>query len=150
MWSTSKRFDFFYFLINKVGQWNLESVSFLWEKGKAFASAPFLSSLLLSYLLKLKFQQALDVSLWKSNVALLVIKENLKTKPREKKKRLEARCYSSLSFFFPLPSFSLLSPGQLNSESDAIQGRLWRWHICKCSNATRRYKGRITLGITFL
>uniref|UniRef100_A0A674HLI5 CDC42 small effector 2 n=1 Tax=Taeniopygia guttata TaxID=59729 RepID=A0A674HLI5_TAEGU len=39
---------------------------------------------------------------------------------------------------------------QLNSESDAIQGRLWRWHICKCSNAARRYKGRITLGITFL
>lgn len=86
----------------------------------------------------------------KSNIALLVTKENLETKPREKMKSKARRCYNSLFFFFPLLLFSLLSPGQLNSESDAIQGRLWRWHICKCSNATRRYKGRITLGITFL
>ncbi|GAB0204872.1 mitochondrial enolase superfamily member 1 [Grus japonensis] len=40
--------------------------------------------------------------------------------------------------------------GQLNSEPNAVQGRLWRWHVCKRSDAACRYKGRITLGIPFL
>ncbi|KAH1168961.1 hypothetical protein KIL84_013551, partial [Mauremys mutica] len=26
--------------------------------------------------------------------------------------------------------------GEFNSEPNAVQGRLWRWHVCKCSDAT--------------
>ncbi|KAK4815515.1 hypothetical protein QYF61_003073, partial [Mycteria americana] len=43
----------------------------------------------------------------------------------------------------------LCQKGQLNSEPNAVQGRLWRWHVCKCSDAACRYKGRITLGKPF-
>lgn len=85
----------------------------------------------------------LHVSSCKCNVAVMV-KEHLKTKQEIK---LEARrCHSSLTAFLVFSvSLSHLSPGELHSEPNAIQGRLWRWHVCKCSNAACRYKGRITL-----
>lgn len=91
----------------------------------------------------------LHMSSWKSNVALMV-KEHLKTKPKQEIKWEARRCHSSLTAFlvFSAP-LSLLSPGQLNSEPNAVQGRLWRWHVCKCSDAACRYKGRITLGKPF-
>lgn len=43
----------------------------------------------------------------------------------------------------PLLSLSVL--GQLHSESDAIQGRLWRRHACQRADAARGHEGRIAL-----
>lgn len=46
-------------------------------------------------------------------------------------------CCASVLFLFVL--------GQLHSEPDAVQGRLWRRNACQCADAARGHKGRIAL-----